>query len=129
MFSRYWLRGRRQSGRRDGETGRIYVDSYHPLEICLVIALVFFCGVDLVLSLVHLDAGGQEANPIMNWVYLSSGYLGFSIVKSASTLLGTLILLVHMRFPYVRSSLVFLVSVYIGIFGYHLFVAQARMAI
>ena len=128
VFSRYWLRGRRKNGRRFGEKERIYVDKYHSLEIGLVLTLVFFCGSDLVLSLVHFNAGGEEGSPIMNWVLQSGGQLGFSLVKSATTVVGALILLVHIRFPKVRSSIVFLVVVYIGVFGYHLLVAHARMA-
>ncbi len=125
-LSRYWLRGGRRAGRRDDELQCIYVDRYSPLEASLFVALVTLSLTDLILTLVHVNAGGAEANPVMAWFLAQGGAPGFSVAKLILTLGGALVLLVHIRFPGVRRILTGLVGVYLALIIYHGYVAWDR---
>ena len=105
LVSRYWLFGRRKMGRRDGEVGDIYVDRYTVKEWLLVGGILVLSILDMVFTLIHLDAGGTEANPIMAWTLEWGGQNGFKTVKLVTTLLGLFFLLVHVRFKRVKSLL------------------------
>ena len=126
MLSRYWLRGRRRGGRRDGERTGVYVDRYRPAEVWLVVAIVVMSGVDLWTTLRHLEGGGGEANPLMAWVLDAGGGLGFSVSKLLATWLGAAALLIHVRFCGVRRSLQILVGVYATVMVWHAVVAVDR---
>jgi hypothetical protein len=128
FFSRHWLVGRRRSGRRDGEANNIYVDRYGALDWMLVLGVLGLSLLDMVFTLVHLDAGGTEANPVMAWALEWGGHGGFKAVKIATTFLGLLVLLVHVRFRRVRALLSVAFVVYAGVFVFHLYLTWMRMA-
>ena len=85
MLSRYWLVGRRRAGRRLGERGSVYVDRYEPVELILALGIMCFSALDLGLTLLHLDAGGAEANPIMAWLIDAGSETDFGFVKLGMT--------------------------------------------
>ena len=119
MLSRYWLRGRRRAGRRTGETDAIYVDRYAIDECLLVLWLVLAAAGDLTLTLMHLAAGGGEANPIMDWFLEAGGPAAFAAAKIVLTLGAALFLLVHARFRGTRPALWGLGAMYAAIMAYH----------
>ena len=88
--------------------------------------LVALCSVDLLATIAHLDAGGSEANPWMDWLLQVGGVAGFACAKLLATGLGALVLLIHVRFPGVRSALIALVMVYAGLSVWHGVVAVDR---
>jgi len=114
ILSRYWLRGRRRRA-RPGE----YVDRYRPGEWALVFGVIIFCLIDLVLTLVYLAAGGEEANPLMQ-ITLDWGTGYFIAVKMGITTFGMLFLLLHIRFKRVRALATILLILYAGLILYHL---------
>lgn len=127
MFSRYWLHGRRRGGRREGEVDGIYVDRYRPSELWLVAGILVMSGVDLWTTLLHLEFGGSEANPMLAWTYDAGGDLVFALVKVLATGLGAFALLVHVRFVGVRCALQVLVWIYALVMLWHAVVAVDRL--
>jgi len=126
IFSRYWLFGRRRNGRRDAESENIYVDNYSKTEWFLVLGVLVLSVLDMVFTIVHLNAGGTEANPVMAWTLEWGGHGLFKAVKLATTLLGLVVLLVHVRFRKVKSLLTFAFLLYAGIFVFHMYLAFLR---
>lgn len=126
ILTRYWLRGRRRGGRRDGETQGIYVDRYSPGEVGLFLAVLLLSVVDLVLTFAHLGEGGEEANPVMAWFLNQGGDSGFVAAKFGATLVGATVLLLHVRFRGVRQALRGLVGIYLVLMLWHGVVALDR---
>jgi len=127
LFSRFWLRGRRRGARRDGEGENVYVDRYRRAEWALVAGILLLSALDLLFTLVHLSAGGEEANPAMAWL-LAHGRGVFGAVKMATTMLGLFVLLLHVRFRRVRGLLLGALVLYGALMGWHLVVAVTRGA-
>jgi len=125
-LSRFWLFGRRRGGRRGDENANVYVDRYDQSELLLVAGVLVLSLLDMVFTLVHLDAGGSEANPIMAWTLAWGGTLGFKLVKVGTTLLGLLVLLIHVRFRRVKNLLTFAFLVYAGVLVFHFYLAHLR---
>ncbi len=125
IFSRYWLTGRRKGARRIGEGDNIYVDRYVWAEWALVGGILVLSALDLIFTLIHLAVGGEEANPAMAWL-LSHGRGVFGAVKMATTMLGLLVLLLHVRFRRVRTLLFGAFFLYAALMVWHLVVAVAR---
>ena len=120
FLSRYWLRGRRLDGRRTGEGREIYVDHYRVTEWVIVLTILTLSALDYVLTLVHLKAGGREVNPLMGYL-VESGGLVFGVVKLGMTLVGLLVLLIHVRFRWARFFLNLALGVYTLLLMYHLY--------
>ncbi|MGQ0612935.1 MAG: DUF5658 family protein [Planctomycetaceae bacterium] len=125
LFSRYWLVGRRKGARRAGEGENIYVDRYRWAEWGLVAGILVLSALDLIFTLIHLAVGGEEANPAMAWL-LSRGRGVFGAVKMGTTMLGLLVLLLHVRFRRVRTLLIGALCLYAALMGWHLVVAVVR---
>ena len=128
FVSRYWLIGRRKRGRRVGEAQNLYVDRYSKAEWVLVIGILVLSVLDMVFTILHLKAGGTEANPVMAWALEWGGQRAFEIVKLASTFLGLFVLLVHVRFRRVKTLLAFAFAVYASVFVFHLYLIWLRAA-
>ena len=126
VCSRFWLRGRRRGGRREGETENIYIDRYEPYELFLVVGVLVLSMLDMIFTIIHLNVGGVEANPVMEWVLSVGGQPMFIAVKIASTLIGLFVLLIHVRFTRVRPLLTFAFILYVGIFVFHIYLGHLR---
>jgi len=128
VFSRHWLTGRRRDGRRTGERDNIYVDRYGLWDWVLVVGVLSLSLLDMVFTLIHLNAGGTEANPVMAWALAWGGHGAFKAVKIFTTVAGLLVLLVHVRFRRVRTLLSIAFLVYAGVFVFHLYLSWMRMS-
>ena len=128
FVSKYWLIGRRKAGRRDDEAQNVYVDRYSTAEWVLVIGILVLSVLDMVFTILHLNAGGTEANPVMAWALEWGGQRAFEMVKLASTFLGLFVLLVHVRFRRVKTLLAFAFAVYASVFVFHLYLIWLRSA-
>jgi len=120
--------GRRRGGRRGGEAINIYVDRYSRQEWILALGVVILSMVDLVFTLVHLDAGGREANPVMAWFLDWGGVDAFTVAKTLFTLIGVCVLLLHARFQRVRTLFRLAFGLYGLLFFFHLYVMYVRVA-
>jgi hypothetical protein len=125
-LSRFWLRGQRRGARRDAERWNVYVDRYGRGEWLLIWGILVLSLLDMVFTLFHLGAGGTEANPIMAWVLATGGNSFFGAVKVASTVVGLLVLLLHVRFRKVKALLTFAFILYAGVFVFHVWLTFAR---
>jgi hypothetical protein len=128
VLNRYWLVGRRRLGRRAGESRNIYVDKYGTWDWVLVLGVLVLSLLDMVFTILHLNAGGTEANPVMAWALALGGHGAFKVVKIATTVLGLGVLLVHVRFKRVRTLLAIAFLVYAGVFVFHIYLTWMRMS-
>lgn len=98
MFSRYtFFGGRRRGGRRTGEHEGIYVDRYNPGMVVLFLAILILNILDAYFTLVYIQCGGTEANPVAQ-VFLDLGEIPFILVKSVAIGICLLVLIMHKTF-------------------------------
>lgn len=123
MLSRYTLfGGRRKGDRRRPESLNQYVDLYEPGLAAILVAVALLCALDAVFTLLYIQKGGSEANPIMDWL-IRQGATQFVVVKCAVTSLGLVVLCLHKNFRYVRGVIWGVLVLYGLLFLYHLYLA------
>lgn len=90
--------GRRRRPRRQHERHRPhYVDVYEDSRLLLwTLGVVAFCALDAFLTLLILDQGGMELNPIMAFL-LDIGTSAFVYVKYLVTALAVIFILFHVN--------------------------------
>lgn len=105
MISRYtFFGGRREGGRRDGETADIYVDVYSKQLVGLMVLFFALTVIDSVSTLIYLGKGGRELNPIAQWM-IDQGGLFFVGVKGVLSALCLLFVMLHKNFKPARVAL------------------------
>jgi len=110
--------GRRQGFRRLGEGYNRFVDQPSRSVVFMSIFLVAASACDAYFTLLHLQAGAWEANPLMN-AALEQGEPIFVGAKMALTMLGVFVLSVHQRFFLGGKGLQFLCFFYGSLLIYH----------
>lgn len=111
--------GRRRAVRRPGEREGSFVDQY-PLSLVLTLSWVGLMNVgDSFFTLYHLQAGGIELNPFAAML-LSTGRVGFVVLKSLLISLPLVILCLHKNFFLARVGLFIAAASYTLLFVYHL---------
>ena len=122
--TRFWdsLLGRRQriAGRRSGEQGDVYVDRFGRGDVMLVLAIFALNIFDALATLVWLQRGGSEGNPLMD-LAIQAGNSVFLFQKCIVAGLWLLVLLVHKNFRIARIGLWVLLGVYGTLALYHMF--------
>ena len=89
MLSRYTLfGGRRAHDRRNPGSVNQYVDRYPAMLAAGLIAIGLLCALDAVFTLIHLQKGGSEANPIMDALITAAGPRAFLVLKCIITNVG-----------------------------------------
>jgi uncharacterized protein DUF5658 len=120
MFSRYtFLGGRRRGGRRQGEDRGIYVDRYGGAIFLLFVAILLLNVLDAYFTLLYIQMGGKEANPIAQ-AFLDMGEMPFILVKSAAIGFCLIVLVIHKTFFSVPRVLVAICIFYGLLLVYHL---------
>jgi hypothetical protein len=112
--------GRRTGGRRQGESANIYVDCPTPRIVRLVLFVSICSALDALFTLLYLQYGGSEANPLMA-VVLHQGTTSFVGLKMGLTGIGTLILAMHQHFWLGLQGLYFLALAYTSLLAFHVF--------
>jgi len=118
LFSRYTLWGRRKAFRRkeDQEKGG-YVDRYSPRLLFYIILIAGLNVLDSLFTMIILDCGGVEANPLVLSaieIYGDKFWVWKFIIVS-----GNLILLcLHSRFRYVDKIFLGITFVFLGVILY-----------
>jgi len=110
--------GRRKGFRRSCEACRAYVDCPSQHAALLFFFVVGASGLDALLTLLFIQNGGGEANPLMCFV-LSHGQTSFMGIKMGLTGLGAWFLVAHQYFPMAYRGLLGLAGGYIGILFIH----------
>jgi len=111
--------GRRRTVRRAEEREGAFVDLYDPKLVLLVGWVALMNVADSAFTLVHLQAGGRELNPVADWM-LMTGRLGFVAVKSALIAVALLVLCMHANFPLARFGLWASAAAYTALLCYHI---------
>jgi hypothetical protein len=113
------LQGRRRGFRRTGEGQYAYVDCLAPRVMALVILGLVGSALDAYLTLLHVQHGGQEANPLMAHM-LAYGDMWFVAIKMALTGTGVWVLAAHQQFPLALRALHGFTGLYVALLAYHL---------
>lgn len=123
-LSRYSLTGgRRKAPRRDGEREGTFVDLYGSRLFLIVIWVAIMNLGDSFFTLVHLQAGGIELNPVAG-ALLTTGRGGFVFWKSFLIGLALIVLALHKNFFLARIGLWTAAGTYTLLFIYHLSLFQ-----
>ena len=119
-LSRYsFLGGKRRSPRRVGEREGTFVDHYSPRLWMMILWVALMNVGDSYFTLVHLQAGGVELNPVAA-ALLGTGRFGFVFVKSFLIALALCVLCIHKNFFLARIGLWVAAGSYTLLFAYHL---------
>ena len=118
-FSRYTLLGgRRRGGRRDGEHENSFVDQYSSRMWLLLVWVALMNAGDSFFTLLHLQDGGIELNPVAG-LMLQSGRIGFVALKSFLITLPLAVLCLHKNFSLARLGLWVAAGTYSLLLAYH----------
>lgn len=124
-LSRYSLwGGRRRTVRRADEVEGSFVDLYEPRLLALIGWVALMNAADSFFTLLHLQAGGIELNPIAE-AMLALGREPFVVVKSLLISLALLVLCLHKNFSLARLGLAAATATYTLLCVYHLLLLLA----
>jgi hypothetical protein len=119
-FSRYtFFGGQRRAVRRDQEREGTYVDLYGRRVLLAVIWVALMNVGDSFFTLLHLQSGGIELNPIAERL-LRTGRFGFVFYKCALITVALLVLTLHKNFWLARIGLWVAAGSYTLLNLYHL---------
>lgn len=97
-FAAQFVRPRRgNKSRRETDTHEFYVDFHEPRLLVVVLATLSLCIVDVYATLILLQKGGSELNPIMRELIETDVWL-FFVFKYVITAGGLFILLSYKNF-------------------------------
>jgi hypothetical protein len=85
------FRPRRRGPRRAGERTLSAVDWHHPQWLAISMLIVVFSGTDALLTLMLIERGAYELNPVMAPLVGGSA-VGFAVVKVGATAVGVVLL-------------------------------------
>jgi len=120
LFSRYTFVGRRRGLRRREERYQgHYVDRFNGWFLGLILAIFILSLLDGFLTVFHLRNGAVELNPIMRY-YLELSPAYFLLVKTFTTGVGLLILLLHQNFLRIRRIIYAIIAGYTVLVSYQL---------
>jgi len=119
-LSRYsFVGGRRRGARRAGEEVHSFVDQYGQRMWALLAWVALMNAGDSFFTLLHLQDGAIELNPVAGWM-LTTGRIGFVLLKSILITLPLVVLCLHKNFPLARMGLWLAAVVYTALVGYHI---------
>jgi uncharacterized protein DUF5658 len=111
--------GRRKGFRRAGEGRYAYVDCLARRIVALAVLICVGSLLDALLTLLHLEDGGGEANPLMHMA-LAHGTTLFVVLKLSITCVAAWFLAAHQQFPLAYRGLHGLALSYGVLLAYHL---------
>lgn len=92
----------------------------------MLLSIFLFQLLDANLTLLHLRRGGEELNPIMRKLIFRDQRL-FLFVKIGISALGLGFLGIHKNYPFVKTGLLVLFVLFLGVVGWHCFLALQRI--
>ena len=116
--------GRRRGPRRDGESAT-YIDCALISTSALTLFIVAASGLDALFTLVHLQGGATEANPVMQ-LALDHGVGYFLAAKVGVTAFGAWFLAAHQLFGLGFKGLRILAISYCALLAYHVAIFCVR---
>lgn len=126
MFSRYALfGGRRRTVRRDGEREGAFVDVHGPRILLMTVSIVALNLLDAWFTLLFLSHGGQEMNPLVQYVLDLGGHpWPFLLLKTVGIGLLCAFLVVTKHFRSARFGLWFVLGGYSVLLAWHFYLLQ-----
>lgn len=119
-FSKFSItRGNRRYVRREHEREGSFVDLYGSGLLIALMWITLANIADSFFTLVHLQNGGTEVNPIADFL-LRAGLTRFVLLKSALVGMALLVLCVHKNFKVARIGLWMAAGAYTLLIAYHL---------
>ena len=126
-LSRYSLfGGRRAAVRRPGDIEGSFVDRYGRGIVLAVVWVALMNIGDSFFTLVHLQAGGIELNPVAQ-LLLETGRWNFVFAKSLLIGLALSVLVLHKNFFLARIGLWTAAGTYTLLVGYHLLLFKVEV--
>jgi hypothetical protein len=116
---RSFFGGRRRGHRREGERDGSFVDLYSTRLFLIVMWVALMNVADSFFTLIHLQRGGSEANPVAA-VLLLTGRTSFVFWKSSLIAVALLVLCVHKNFNVARYGLWVAALCYTLLLVYHI---------
>jgi hypothetical protein len=110
--------GRRKGFRRAGEAYKAYADCASQRVVVLLFIVVGASVLDALFTLLFIQNGGTEANPLMA-VAIDRGEVHFVGIKMAATGIGAWFLAAHQYFPLAFIGLHVLAAGYVGLLLIH----------
>ncbi len=110
--------GRRRGARRTGEGHNTYVDRPTRRVTVLVCIITVFSVLDALFTLLYINRGGGEANPLMDFA-IQFGPTTFLLTKMGLTVFGVTILALHQNFRAGLRGLYGISCLYVLLLGYH----------
>ncbi len=124
MLSRYsFFGGKRTGDRRFAASENQYVDRYPTALAVALVAIGVLCAFDAVFTLLYVQKGGGELNPVMRTLMDEAGPRNFLVLKCVVTNLGLVVLCLHKNFRFVKPVIASLLFVYSALFLYHIYLA------
>ena len=127
-FKYLFFNGRRERSRRDDDMGKaIIFDLYNQKLFLAITAILILSITDAVLTLVIIQRGARELNPVMAY-FLEHGTLTFIVAKYVLTSIGVLILLIFKNVfltkikIYTHSLFPCVIFVFITVVAWELFI-------
>ncbi len=126
-LSRFTLSGRRKLFRRrsDRERGG-YIDHYNAGLFIALILITSLNILDSFFTMLVLDDGGWEVNPIVRSVIDSCGD-GFWVWKFFLVSFSLILLALHSNFAHVRAAINALCFIYIAVVLYQMFLITGQL--
>lgn len=87
---------RRRGPRRTGERALGAIDWHHPQWLATAMLIVTLCAADAFLTLLLLERGAYEVNPVMRVLLGGSGF-SFAVIKIGVTASGVVLLTLFAR--------------------------------
>lgn len=120
ILSRYIFWGRRKEFRRKTDKGRGgYVDRFSPGILFFMTLIIGLNILDAIFTMIILDMGGHELNPIVSSVIFLYGDK-FWVWKFAVVSTSLIILCLHSQFRMVKAIIFGIALIYLGIISYQL---------
>jgi hypothetical protein len=119
FWSAFSGRRRRRHGRRVGEGHDIYVDAFHRSDVLILVGIFVLNIFDALFTLIWLQRGGAEANPVMARLLELGGDHAFLIQKCFVVGVWLLILVVHKNFRIARLGLWCMLALYSLLILFH----------
>lgn len=119
--------GRRGTGgRRDGENLRAFVDLYPTRDAVILIAFLMLNLLDAHFTLIYLQRGGEEANPVAVGL-LGLGMGSFIFLKGLGITAGAVFFCLLRNWRAARHGVLLVLFFYQVLFAYHLLLYTNRI--
>jgi hypothetical protein len=123
-LSRYTFFGGRRRRFRSPEASRnAFVDVHGPTALSAITLLLGLNVLDSFFTLLHVQRGGGEMNPVMNW-FLDLGPGPFLFWKSALVGISLVVLCLYKNFRGGRIGFSIAFCAYASLLGYHILLVR-----